>query len=69
VIFWQVFWQTAPEEDSGKVFVLVDPTDHNPNTPPSTTPLVTGQTIRLPGHTPRSAETATSGTGAVDLPE
>jgi hypothetical protein len=27
----------------------VDPTDHNPNTPPPATPLVSGPTIRLPG--------------------
>jgi hypothetical protein len=32
------------------VSVLVDPTDHNPNTPPPATPLVSGSTIRLPGH-------------------
>ena len=31
-------------------FLPVDPTDHNPNTPPAAMPLVSGPTIRLPGH-------------------
>jgi hypothetical protein len=30
VIFWQVFWQAAPEADSGKVFVLVGATGIEP---------------------------------------
>ncbi len=32
------------------LYGLVHPTCHNPNTPPSATPLVTGPVIRLPGH-------------------
>jgi hypothetical protein len=30
--------------------VVVDSACHNPNTPPAATPLVSGPTIRLPGH-------------------
>jgi hypothetical protein len=35
---------------SEAVLQSVDSACHNPNTPPPATPLVTGQTIRLPGH-------------------
>jgi hypothetical protein len=32
VMFWQIFWQAAPGEDSGKVFVLVGATGIEPVT-------------------------------------
>ncbi len=35
---------------TGLEAAVVDPTCHNPNTPPPAMPLVTGRTIQLPGH-------------------
>jgi hypothetical protein len=55
LVLWQVLrtspssWRSIRYTGLTRGF-LVDPTDHNPNTPPPATPLVTGPTIRLPGH-------------------
>ncbi len=40
----------SDRDECPDVLVGADPTDHNPDTPASATPLVTGPTIRLPGH-------------------